>query len=286
MIFVALLLKSALDVYGKICKTMYMDNSVNLQEEILLYQKLQNKLRHILDTAPEGSVYDRKSGKGIVIAYRSLYEEGHRRQFRMDEKDDKTIRALRYKKFAKHVLPKIDLYLNDLIKMKAPHPVDFYKEAALLGSDYRECADWALQTVRPVTPAFRTLKERQNPYPFGPESVDTDLGLFRSKNEALDAKILDSLGVDYLYEPAIILGAKILYPDFAVDLYWKQMIGIIEHHGLLDDPQYRARKLKDLDSWILYGYYPGVNLLILSEHPQYGYDEVRIRKQLQAFCLP
>ena len=92
--------------------------------------------------------------------------------------------------------------------------------------------------------------------------------------------------IHFLYEPAIFLGGKVVYPDFAVDLYWKQMIGIIERDGMLDDPQYKARKLKDLDRWITYGYYPGINLLILSDHPRFGYDERRTGNLLRAFCLP
>ena len=64
------------------------------------------------------------------------------------------------------------------------------------------------------------------------------------------------------------------------------MIGIIERDGILEDPQYRTRKLNDLNRWISCGYYPGFNLLILSNHPLSGYDEVRTEKTCGHFAFP
>jgi hypothetical protein len=263
-----------------------MDEMLNIGNLIGEYQALRKRLESAVHQAPEGSIYYRKNAHGFLIPYQSRYGEKGRIHRRIGQNDPETIQALQRKRYAKKLLPKVDSCLRSLRQMKTIPAIDLYKEAAELGPQYRSCAEWASECLHPVSPAFKALKERQNPYPFENGYVDTTLVRFRSKGEALDAKILDEAGVSFLYEPAILLGNKVFYPDFAVDLYWKQMIGIIEHDGLLDDPQYRARKLNDLNRWIAYGYYPGINLLILSDHPAFGYDEVRIRKQLRAFCLP
>ena len=71
-----------------------------------------------------------------------------------------------------------------------------------------------------------------------------------------------------------------------VNLYWKQQIGIIEHHGLLDDHKYRRRKMDNLETMMNHGIYPGQNLLILSESTEYGYDAALAKKLIAAFCLP
>ena len=263
-----------------------MDIKLYIASEIQRCELLLKRLSNVIDAAPAGSLYYRTDKAGNPLPCFSVYTKERRIQSRMDPEDTKTIRALTFKRFALHVLPKIKDYLNSLHKMKAANPVDLHREAATLGPQYRECADWAMEILRPKNPAFDALKERQNPYPFEKGCVNTRLGLFRSKNEAIDAQILASLGVEFLYEPAIVLGNRVLYPDFAVNLYWKEMIGIIEHHGRLDDPQYCARKLNDLSLWITHGFLPSINLLLLSDDPEQGFDEIRIEKQLRAFCLP
>ena len=263
-----------------------MNDMLNIDNLISRYQKLKETFETALHAAPEGSIYYRTNVHGLLIPYHSCYGKDGRKHHRIGENDREKVQMLQRKRYAKKLLPKVDSCLCGLRQLKAVPAIDLYKEAAELGPQYRNCADWASECLHPISPAFKALKGRQNPYPFEGGYVDTVLGRFRSKGEALDAKILDEAGVSFLYEPAILLGNKVFYPDFAVDLYWKQMIGIIEHDGLLADPQYRSRKLSDLNRWIAYGYYPGINLLILSDHPAFGYDEVRIGKLLRAFCLP
>ena len=275
-----------LDKYWLLIHNLNMYNMEKYGQLLSGYQKLKDKLETAIREAPEGSLYYRKNANGILLPYYSRYGREKREHRRIGLEDDEMIRTLQRKRFARQVLPKVNDCLKKLQTIEAVEEIDLYKEAALLGEEFRNCADWAAGILRPVNPAFEALKDRQNPYPFEKGFVDTKLGRFRSKNEALDAKILHESGIRFKYEPAVILGNKVLYPDFAVDLYWIQMIGIIERDGMLEDPQYRARKLNDLNRWISYGYYPGINLLILSDHPLCGYDEIRTEKLLRAFCLP
>ena len=180
------------------------------------------------------------------------------------------------------------LRLEELEKLKHYTEVNLFQEAALLGPPFTECADYFLGTSkgRIPNPAFDCLKERQNPIPFGPGAVDTEFGKFRSKSEAFDRKIMHKIGARVKYEPALLIGGRVFYVDFAVDQYWKGQVGIVEHHGMLDDPKYRNHKMDDLNYMIRNGYYPGQNLLILSDSHESGYDEKQTEKLLRAFCLP
>lgn len=60
----------------------------------------------------------------------------------------------------------------------------------------------------------------------------------RSRGEVMIAQVLDSLGLDYKYEPKIIVGDEAYYPDFAV---WLPEFGrcfFIEFLGMLDNQNY------------------------------------------------
>jgi len=65
--------------------------------------------------------------------------------------------------------------------------------------------------------------------------------LVRSKSEVIIANALHYHGLDYVYEPELVLEGKVKRPDFKVvdddtgeEWYW-------EHCGMMDDPKYRKR---------------------------------------------
>ena len=244
-----------------------------LDKTIHYYKTLLTKLEAAVKNGPKGTLYYRTYPSGLIEPYLSIKTEGKRMQKHLDTKDLKYLDQSKKKTFASKMIPKIRKALASLEKSQEFMEVNLFQEAVLLGPQFTECADFFLGTEkgRIPNPVFDRLQERQNPVPFGPNCIETEFGVFRSKNE---------------YEPALPIGGRIFYVDFAADLYWKGQIGIVEHHGMLDDPKYRARKLNDLDYMIRHGYYPGQNLLILSDSPDHGYDERQAEKLLRAFCLP
>ena len=60
----------------------------------------------------------------------------------------------------------------------------------------------------------------------------------RSRTEVLVAEILDEIGLDYKYEPAIQFGEEVFYPDFLVYIPWLKKCLIIEFFGKSDDEGY------------------------------------------------
>lgn len=62
--------------------------------------------------------------------------------------------------------------------------------------------------------------------------------LMRSRAEVLIAEILDELGLQYKYEPAIRFGDEVYYPDFLVYLPCLKRCLIIEFFGMSDEEKY------------------------------------------------
>ena len=199
-----------------------------------------------------------------------------------------TITLLRNKTAALKALPAVKISIAALQNASKFVPLDLYGLFRSMGTEFEPCADLFLGRRGGIVPnpAFDSLTERQNPYPFDSNAVLTELGRFRSKSEALEAEMIAATGLRFKYEPAMIVGGRTVYPDFVVDRYWRMDIGIVEHHGLIDRPDYRAKKLEDLKILMDCGYYPGIHLLILSESRKDGFDAALTRKLIEAFCLP
>lgn len=85
----------------------------------------------------------------------------------------------------------------------------------------------------------------------------------RSKSEDAACCVYDDFGTEYCYEPH--LTELQLIPDFATSIPFLNMFFLHEHFGIIDDPEYRARFLKKLNTYIDAGFIPGKNLLITFE---------------------
>ena len=259
-----------------------IDNSI--QELRVLIDKMEA----VLDSAPPGALIFKRYPNNERVPFLSIGSRKTRRTSRVDPADKQFLAQMEKKALARRSLPELRKALGALESAHAYEPVNLYRIAAEMGPEFRPCADHFLgKKPRPkANPAFDCLQDYQNPYQFGKNAITTDIGIFRTKGESLDATIMRDLGIEFKYEVSILVGTQLINVDFVVNLYWKQQIGIIEHHGLLDDHKYRRRKMDNLETMMNHGIYPGQNLLILSESPEYGYDAALAKKLIAAFCLP
>lgn len=259
-----------------------------LHNSITEIKSLLLKMEEVSDTAPLGSLRYKSYPSGKRVPYFVSGPRGHQKATRIDPADRAFLETLQRKMFVRKVLPVLKKSLKALESACAYEPIELYSIAAQMGPEFRACADHFLGKNRDpkANPAFDRLEERTNVYDFPPDAVTTDLGVFRTKNEGFEAEILASLGVQFKYEVTILVGKQLMNVDFIVNLYWKNQIGIIEHHGLLDDPKYRKNKLEDLDRLMANGFYPGQNLLIISDSKTHGFDVSQVRRLFAAFCLP
>ena len=77
----------------------------------------------------------------------------------------------------------------------------------------------------------------QNGYRYGSR-------LFRSKSELLIAQILESLELEYKYEPIMIINGAKRIPDFAVYCPETNRYFLIEHLGMMDKTNYRLNNIE------------------------------------------
>ena len=259
-----------------------------LENSIAEMQVLILKLEEAIDTAPAGSLLLKTYRDGRRVPFLSNGSRANRSVTRIDKDDPQLFDQMKNKAFARKALPEVKKALKALEAARGFETVNLYEIATQMGREFLPCADLFLgKTPRPTAnPAFDELKERQNTYPFGNNAVYTDLGVFRSKSEGDEALIMQKYGIEFKYEPMILVGTKHINVDFVVNLFWKQEIGIIEHHGLLDDHKYRKKKMDNLNDMIHHGLYPTYNVLILSESARYGFDAGLAERLICAFCLP
>ena len=109
--------------------------------------------------------------------------------------------------------------------------------------------------------------------------------LVRSKSEVIIANALFHNGLDYEYEPQVILEGKVKRPDFKItdadtgeEWYW-------EHCGMMSDPKY-AKRWKDKEKFYAKnGIVKGKNLIVTEEKAGEGLDSYGINEMIKEIFM-
>jgi hypothetical protein len=236
----------------------------------------------MIDNGPEGVLYYRKDRTGANGAIPYLREkQGSKYRLRSLAKADKRyIHRLRRKTYALHVLPAVKERKRILKSAASYTPIPgCVRDYG--GDEFRQCREECFGS-EPHNEYFESLSERQNPEYKDELKVQTAQGLFRSKNEALFAKLLDDLALRSKYETPLEIDYITYYPDFAVLHPNTGQLIYIEFCGKLDDPLYRRRLARKIINYAQAGIYLGINFFIFAEHPTDGLDMVSIERMLRA----
>lgn len=88
----------------------------------------------------------------------------------------------------------------------------------------------------------------------------------RSKSEKFIADLLFDMEIPYKYECPLTLNPYgIVYPDFTLlNIHTRQEI-ILEHLGMMDNPEYSVKAQRKIETYIKNGYMPGKNLILTFE---------------------
>ena len=259
-----------------------------IDKELSFHQKLLKEMESAIKDAPEGILRYRINPGGSSVPYLTAHVNGKRVRKRIPSDETELITRLRDKTVAREAIPVLMRNVSALEQASKYMDLNLYELCRRLGPEFLPSAERFIPKgiILPGNPAFECLKERQNPFPMDRNSVLTKDGRFRSKSESIEWEMIGATGARVKYEVALAVGGRTIFPDFVVDRPWHGDIGIIEHHGLIDNPEYRARKFDDLKLLMDNGYYPGINLLIISESRKDGFDMEMARKMIEAFCLP
>ncbi|MBO4242225.1 MAG: hypothetical protein J5883_02985 [Clostridiales bacterium] len=108
---------------------------------------------------------------------------------------------------------------------------------------------------------------------------------FRSKSEAMIAMILDEMGLEYVYEPVLILGGRKIRPDFAFWVKESGRIIYIEHFGMTDISTYRDGMIKKVALYMSEGFVEGRDIIFIFENQSSGVDLKVMRQKINAAVM-
>lgn len=121
---------------------------------------------------------------------------------------------------------------------------------------------------------------------FFPEHLqyETDKGdMVRSRAEMTIANFLYEAKIPYRYEPKIVIGGEVEYPDFLIlDPITKELF-ILEYLGLLKIDAYDVKNRNKLIRYIKNGYIPSLNLILISESENIPFDASYVRDILRHY---
>ena len=107
----------------------------------------------------------------------------------------------------------------------------------------------------------------------------------RSKSEIMIANKFLKQKIPYIYEPALVLSGRLIHPDFKVLNLRTRQSFYFEHFGMMDDPDYSAKAVLKIDSYIMNGYLPGQGLLFTMETHEKPLDMRLLDKMIEGFLL-
>ena len=254
-----------------------MINPTSLQSELNRMLAIREKIENVLKKAPEGTLFYQQQSNHPPVPYAAYRINGKRIRKSLKKADPKHVRALLFKKYAKKLLPIVD---QNILSMKSA--LRYTPLSELTGSlqedFYRPCKDYFLGKP-PTNADFDRLPERQNPSYPEELNVNTELGVFRTREEYLTARAMNILGLTFKYETPLPVGTHCRYPDFAVlsPIDMKSVI-FVEYVGRMDIQRYREDFARRVGRLIDNGYIPGVNLFFIFGDKDGNIDSLQITK--------
>lgn len=107
----------------------------------------------------------------------------------------------------------------------------------------------------------------------------------RSKSEAIVANMLVSRNIPYHYEEVLKLPDITLNPDFKIAVRSENRFRLLEHCGMISKPKYRDTFLEKLETYLLNGYIPFIDVVFTFDDQEGRIDTLQISKILNAFML-
>lgn len=211
---------------------------------------------------PEGTIVCAKNGKN----YKWYRSDGHEEEY-IHKKDRKLAETLALKKYcslkkedAQKELKAIRAYL------KKYEPSQKIKALFEQPSEYWNLLAAYLKPEKEDLLAWMQADYEKNPhYPEMLIHKSISGKRLRSKSEAMIDSCLFRNKIPYRYEEKLELGTDSWYPDFSIRHPNTGKKFIWEHFGFMDDPGYRRKTIRKIDSYISNGYIPMVNLIITFE---------------------
>ncbi|MCO7121718.1 hypothetical protein NIA71_07125 [Ihubacter massiliensis] len=255
-----------------------------LKNEYQRQKELVEKLEQRQQELPHGSLSCKKG-----CYYRVISEKGRTVQIPIPpawKGADNLKQELAEFQYIKKALPLLKNNVCCCEKLlKKFKPYDFWDVRKRMASAYAGFNSDFLLLDGDLNP--ETWKDADYPSnPFHREDIihESENGLqTRSKAEAMIATKLEQNKLIFRYEPELILGSHVIYPDFCIPRSHDRKLVYWEHFGKMDDPAYAGKALSKLDMYSKYGYFLGDNLIMTWETKAQPLTFKQINDQISMF---
>ena len=238
-----------------------------LVEEQKYLEKIIDKLRKELLTAPEGHL--RISKDGNILRYYQCVDD--RNGIYIPRSDKELPKQLAQKTYNQTVIKKAETRLKQIQKITRDYSDDeiekiytsMHKERQLLTIPVEPTWEQRLKAWYEETYQGKEFRE-------GETVILTEKGeRVRSKSEKILADSFYRKGILYKYEkPLCLKGYGTVYPDFTFisrktgqEMYW-------EHEGMMDKQEYARTAIRKIECYQMNHIYPGDRLILTFETEQ------------------
>lgn len=264
-------------------------NTMRQQQELLQSYLKQAKVS--LSKKPQGILSTSYSHHCIQFCWKSSPSD--QKWVYLPKKETKLIQALAQKDYDTRFIKtaeKLAKTTDWIIRIGAERDIHYFYQA--LAQVYTDLPEARRQFVIPyVLPddlyvaAWKDVKYEGKGFWDDDPIHRTDNGeRVRSKSEKMIADRLLTMNIPYRYEyPLSTKALGTIYPDFTLLDVWSRREVILEHFGLMGDPDYCDRMIRKYYTYIQEGYALGIDFLFTMEtanHPlntQYFESMIRNR---------
>ena len=246
---------------------------------------LQNQSETLGNLIENIASYSRKTKTGSSLYVKTIkgvpryyISDGNGHQTYLGEKDSELIRKLAAKYYGKKLMDAAvqeKAQIDSCIRILDSKLTSNGKDKADIDAVHGQLPESVRNMVKPsvVTDdgyAIHWQEEKyDNLWMKGNYKFKTKGGqIVRSKSELIIANMLHDAGVPYRYEETRPLCADLGMfhnPDFTVLNARTRQEFIWEHFGMMDKEDYRNSTFRKLSDYMMFGYYPGKNLIVTFE---------------------
>ena len=227
-----------------------------------------------LSDLPGGTLYIKKNRKKVQYYHRIGGPGDHRIYIKQD--NIALAARLAQKNYDQKLLKLLNSLLDDAYKASNLSgilyvPKNFY---AAIDNIFFSLSCERQRLVTPIIPTTKQFVKEwlDEPYEKKGFHPDDTSAYFtrngervRSKSELYIADTIDYAGIPCKYECPLILGSKVLHPDFTLLDVSSRQVKYLEHCGMMDNPDYSDSFIWKINFYQSHGIIPGDNLILTFE---------------------
>lgn len=264
---------------------MHKYKSFIQQEKNRLIQ-IMNQVESTLENAPEGTLRI-ISNRGCEQYYhRTDRKESNGKYIRKEQKE--FARMLARKEYHKKILAVSKKCLAEIQAFEENyHPEKLIEIYDSLSEPRKRLLEPILVNDEEYVQKWESVPYEGKGFAKDLPEIYTDKGeRVRSKSEKMIADKLYQMGIPYRYEcPIELKGYGTIYPDFVLLYVAERKEYILEHLGMMDNPEYSIKAIRKINTYAQNGIYVGDRLLLTYETSQDPVDMRLLQKMLQKLFL-